>query len=101
MSVTQKEISKGICMEGQVVHKNIIFLLRISPHSQLIHNYDAQVHASLAALFTFGNSSVLSQFETGRAYSGQGVYLLLRNNQMLKTKLKYLLEKEQKQKLQQ
>ena len=36
-------------MEGQGVHKNIIFLLRISPHSLLIHNYDAQVYATLAA----------------------------------------------------
>ena len=62
-------------MEGQGVHKNIIFLLRISPHSQLIHNYDAQVYAPLAAcLLLVTQASCLNSrqgalFGTGRLFA--------------------------------
>ena len=40
-SVTQKEKSNGIFMEG---HPEISFLT-VPPHSQLIHNHDAEVYA--------------------------------------------------------
>jgi len=42
VSVTQKEKSKGICMEG---YPEKIAFLTIPPHSQLIHKHDAEAYA--------------------------------------------------------
>ena len=42
VSVTQKEKSKGICMEG--CQEKIAFLT-IPPHSQLMHKHDAEAYA--------------------------------------------------------